>query len=87
MTTRLIDEFRERGVRHRLVHPTSEREVELTAREFQVLDRLRRHDGTSEIAARLGISEVTVRRHAASVLQKLGLPNRRSAIEMFELSE
>jgi DNA-binding NarL/FixJ family response regulator len=84
MTARLILEFRERGTRHRLVLPTTDREVELTAREFQVLDRLRKRERTGQIAARLGISEVTVRRHAASVLQKLGLPNRRSAIEMFE---
>lgn len=87
MTARLVLEFRERGSRHRVVLPTSEREVELTAREFQVLDRLRRHERTAEIAARLGISEVTVRRHAASVLRKLGSPNRRSAIEMFERYE
>jgi DNA-binding NarL/FixJ family response regulator len=84
LTARLIHELRERGTRHRLVVPTSEREVELTAREFQVLDRLRRRERTAEIAARLGISEVTVRRHAASMLQKLGLPNRRSAVEVFE---
>jgi DNA-binding NarL/FixJ family response regulator len=84
MTSRLIAEFRERGARRRLVLPRSEREVELTAREFQVLDRLRRRERTSEIAARLGISEVTVRRHTASMVQKLGLPNRRSAIELFE---
>ena len=87
MTSRLILEIRERGTRHRLIIPTTEREVELTAREFQVLDRLRKRERTAQIAARLGVSEVTVRRHAASVLQKLGLPNRRSAIEMFERSE
>jgi two-component system, NarL family, response regulator DevR len=87
MTSRLILEIRERGTRHRLIVPSTEREVELTAREFQVLDRLRRRERTAQIAARLGVSEVTVRRHAASVLQKLGLPNRRSAIEMFERSE
>lgn len=84
MTARLMVEFRGRGTKRRVVLPTSNREVELTARESEVLDRLRRRERTAEIAARLGISEVTVRRHAASVLQKLGMPNRRSAIEMFE---
>jgi DNA-binding NarL/FixJ family response regulator len=87
MTARLIVEFRERGTRRRVVLPMSNREVELTARESEVLDRLRRRERTAEIAARLGISEVTVRRHAASVLQKLGMPNRRSAIELFEREE
>ncbi|HYB27695.1 MAG TPA: response regulator transcription factor [Solirubrobacteraceae bacterium] len=87
MTARLILEFRERGTRRRLVLPKSGREVELTAREAEVLDRLRRREPTAEIATRLGISEVTVRRHTASVLQKLGTPNRRSAIEMLEAEE
>ncbi|MGO9908143.1 MAG: response regulator [Solirubrobacteraceae bacterium] len=87
MTARLILEFRERGTRRRLVLPKSNREVELTAREAEVLDRLRRREPTAKIAARLGISEVTVRRHAASVLRKLGTPNRRSAIEMLECEE
>jgi DNA-binding NarL/FixJ family response regulator len=84
MTRRLILEFRERGMRRRvLVHPDSAG-VELTAREFEVFQRLRRHEGTAQIAKRLGISQVTVRRHVASVLRKLGAPNRRSAIEMLE---
>ena len=84
MTARLIAEFRERGSRRRLVLPDGDSEVELTAREFEVLDRLRKRDRTGEIAARLGISEVTVRRHVASMLKKLGVPNRRSAIDLLE---
>lgn len=87
MVARLILAFRERGTRRRVVVPTSNREIELTAREAEVLDRLRRRERTAEIAVRLGISEVTVRRHASSVLQKLGMPNRRSVIEMFERDE
>jgi DNA-binding NarL/FixJ family response regulator len=84
LTARLIAEFRERGTRRRLVLPSARGEVELTAREFEVLERLRRGDRTAEIAARLGISEVTIRRHVASVLRKLGMPNRRSAVELLE---
>jgi DNA-binding NarL/FixJ family response regulator len=84
MTARLILEFRERGMRRRvLVHP-DQAEIELTAREFEVFQRLRQHEGTAQIASRLGISQVTVRRHVASVLHKLGAPNRRRAIEMLE---
>ena len=84
MTARLILEFRERGMRRRvLVHP-DQAEVELTAREFEVFQRLRRHEGTAQIATRLGISQVTVRRHVASVVQKLGAPNRRRAMEMLD---
>jgi len=84
MTARLIVEFRERGMSRRvLVHP-DRAEVELTAREYEVFQRLRRHEGTAQIASRLGISQVTVRRHVASALRKLGAPNRRRAIEMLE---
>jgi DNA-binding NarL/FixJ family response regulator len=84
MTARLILEFRERGMRRRVVVHPDEAEVELTAREFEVFQRLRQHEGTAQIASRLGISQVTVRRHVASVLRKLGAPNRRRAIEMLE---
>jgi two-component system, NarL family, nitrate/nitrite response regulator NarL len=87
MTARLILEFRERGMRRRLHLPAGRGDAELTAREFEILGRLRRHQRTSEIAARLGISEVTVRRHVSSVLRKLGTPNRRGAIEILEQSE
>jgi DNA-binding NarL/FixJ family response regulator len=84
MTARLILEFRERGTRRRIVLPGSRTEVQVTAREFEVIERLRKRERTAEIASGLGISEVTVRRHVASVLRKLGMPNRRSVIEMFE---
>ena len=87
LTARLITEFRQRGTRRRLMLPSGGGEVELTAREYEVIERLRRGDRTSEIAVRLGISEVTIRRHVASVLRKLGMPNRRSAIELLEQSE
>lgn len=87
MTARLILEFRERGTRRRVVIPATDVEVELTAREFEVLERLRKHESTAEIAARLDISEVTVRRHIATVLRKLGMPNRRAAIEMLEQAD
>jgi DNA-binding NarL/FixJ family response regulator len=84
MTARLILEFRERGMSRRVMIRPNQAEVELTAREFEVFQRLRQHEGTAQIASRLGISQVTVRRHVASVLHKLGAPNRRSAIEMLE---
>jgi DNA-binding NarL/FixJ family response regulator len=87
MTGRLVLEFRERGTRRRVVLGSEEAEVELTAREFEVLQRLRRHEGTAEIASHLGISQVTVRRHVASVLRKLGVPNRGRAIELIERAE
>jgi DNA-binding NarL/FixJ family response regulator len=87
LTARLISEFRERGAKRRVVLTPARAEVELTAREFEVLERLRKGDGTATIAAHLGISQVTVRRHVASVLRKLGVPDRRRAIEMLAEAE
>ncbi len=87
MTARLIQEFRERGTRHRVNLPAGAGEAELTAREFEVLTRLRRRERTADIAGHLGISEVTVRRHVSSVLRKLGMPNRRAALEILEQAE
>lgn len=87
MTARLILEFRERGTRRRLHVPGIGADIELTAREFEVLERLRRRERTAEIAAELSISEVTVRRHVSSILHKLGTPNRKSALQLLERAE
>lgn len=48
----------------------------LTSRESQVLGMLRRGHGTSEIAERLAIAPVTVRRHISELVRKLGVENR-----------
>ena len=49
---------------------------ELTVRESQVLGMLRRGHKTTEIADRLAIAPVTVRRHISEVVRKLGVENR-----------
>jgi DNA-binding NarL/FixJ family response regulator len=48
----------------------------LTARESQVLGMLRRGHKTSEIADRLAIAPVTVRRHVSELVRKMGVENR-----------
>ena len=53
----------------------------LSAREVEVLLLLDEHLGTDEIAARLYISEHTVRSHVKSLLRKLGVSSRRDALE------
>jgi DNA-binding NarL/FixJ family response regulator len=53
----------------------------LSAREVEVLLLLDEHLGTDEIAARLYISEHTVRSHVKSLLRKLGVSSRRQALE------
>jgi DNA-binding CsgD family transcriptional regulator len=59
----------------------------LSRRESDVLDLLRRGLTTAEIADRLDISPVTVRRHVGLLLRKLGVPDRAAALKLVERSE
>jgi DNA-binding NarL/FixJ family response regulator len=72
-----------RGNRRRIVLPTGA--VSLTAREWDVGELLRDGVTTDEIAARLGLSPVTVRRHVGLLIKKLGVPSRSAAIETLRL--
>jgi two-component system NarL family response regulator len=58
--------------------------VELTTREWEVLDLMCDGLTTREIAKRLLISEITVRRHISAVLKKLRVPSRRDAVKLLE---
>jgi two-component system nitrate/nitrite response regulator NarL len=82
LVVHLINQVR-RGSRRRLVLPTGT--VSLTAREWDVGELLRAGLPTEEIAARLGLSPVTVRRHVALLLKKIGAPNRAAAVEALKL--
>jgi DNA-binding NarL/FixJ family response regulator len=75
----LVDEIRRGSVR-RLSLPGGA--VTLTPREWEVGELLRDGHSTVEIAERLGVSPVTVRRHVGLLLQKLGAKNRQSAVEL-----
>jgi DNA-binding NarL/FixJ family response regulator len=83
LVARLIEEFRTRGKRRRLPL-MRQRGVELTEREWEVLEFL--HDGlsTAEIADRLSISPVTVRRHVSEILKKLRVTSREEAVKLME---
>ena len=87
MTARLIREYRDRGRRPVPKLLVMGRTIELTVREFEVLERLRKHERTAEIAGQLGISEITVRRHISAALHKLGVSSRRGAIDLLERAE
>jgi DNA-binding NarL/FixJ family response regulator len=52
----------------------------LTAREVQVLELMAEGLSNKAIAARLGISDQTVKFHAASISGKLGASNRTDAV-------
>jgi two-component system, NarL family, nitrate/nitrite response regulator NarL len=79
LTARLIDEFRARARGPSLKRPS---ERDLTSREWEVLDCLREELSTRKIARRLYISETTVRRHVGSILRKLAVPDRQTAVEI-----
>ncbi len=75
---RLLDRVREGG---RMGGVPDEVAQKLSAREVEVLLLLDEHLGTDDIAARLFISEHTVRSHVKSLLRKLGVSSRRDALE------
>jgi LuxR family maltose regulon positive regulatory protein len=52
----------------------------LSDREWAVLELLADGAPTAEIARRLRISAVTVRRHVSSICTKLGVPDRAGAV-------
>jgi len=79
----LIEEYRARPSRRQL-HALHPRGADLTSREWEVLELMRAQLSTREIAARLFISEVTVRRHVSSVLKKLEVRTRAEALTLLQ---
>jgi DNA-binding NarL/FixJ family response regulator len=83
LVVRLIEEFRQRERSKRLPLP-GRRGVDLTRREWDVLELMRQELTTAEMAERLYISEVTVRTHISSILRKLRLPSRAAVRRLLE---
>lgn len=85
LVTRLVDEFRTRGAKRKL--PIVGRKgVELTSKEWEVLDLMREGLSTADIGGRLFISAGTVRSHVSSILKKLRVSDRKAAIKLLEES-
>lgn len=79
---RLLDEFR--GQTGRRLTIAGGRGPQLTAREWEVLELMREGLATREIAGRLFVSDVTIRRHVSALLRKLGAPDRAAALRLVE---
>lgn len=60
--------------------------VELSARQWEVLDLMEEGLSTTEVAERLAISPVTVRRHRATIMRRLGVETGAAAIEILRSS-
>jgi DNA-binding NarL/FixJ family response regulator len=82
----VIEAFRTRERGRRLQLP-GRVAVELTQRESEVLELLRQNLSTGDIADRLDISPVTVRRHIGSALGKLHVRDRAEAMRLLERAE
>ena len=52
----------------------------LSAREVEVIDRIAQGLDNAQIAARLGLSEKTVKNHITRIFAKIGVENRSQAI-------
>jgi DNA-binding NarL/FixJ family response regulator len=77
----LMNRLRAGGAKQHLVVPDG-RSVDLTSREWEVLECMRAGLSTHEIAGKLLIADVTVRRHVGAVLKKLQVKSRREALEL-----
>jgi two-component system, NarL family, nitrate/nitrite response regulator NarL len=80
---RVVEEFRS-AERRPSLPLVRRRGARLTSREWEVLELLRERRTTAEIAHRLGLSAVTVRRHISSILAKLRVPDRREMARLLE---
>ena len=77
---RLIDELRGRGERYTL--SVDGRSVTLTGREWEVVELFRLGYTTREIAERLGISQITARRHLGAIESKVGARTRAELLDI-----
>lgn len=83
LVTRLVQEFRTRARSKRLLAGVGQGD-RLTDREWDVLELLREGQTTADIAARLAIAPVTVRRHVSEILRKLRVADRAAAVRLLE---
>jgi DNA-binding NarL/FixJ family response regulator len=76
----LVQEIRRRGGQRLTL--SDGRAVQLTPREWNVLELLCDDLGTAEIAQRLFVEPVTVRRHVSAIVEKLGVSSREEAVQI-----
>ena len=80
LVARMVEELRGR----RRSPVLEERGIQLTTREWDILELLTEGSSTDEMAYALSISPVTVRRHVSRLLRKLQAPDRAAAVRMVQ---
>ena len=80
LVSRVLEEFQGRSKRKLFIE--RQRPTQLTSREWAVMELLREGLSTEEVAGRLFVAPGTVRVHVSSVLKKLRVPDRASAIRV-----
>jgi DNA-binding NarL/FixJ family response regulator len=83
LVARLLEGFRRREPRWRQPVGVAPGRARLTSREWEVLELLVEGCSTAQIAERLVLSSSAVRVHVASIVRKLGVPDRAAAVELF----
>lgn len=81
VAARLVDEFRRRPPRPDYASRARPGTL-LTNRESEVLELLCQGEDTGEIAERLFLSPVTVRRHISTIMGKLGVSSRDELVQL-----
>jgi DNA-binding NarL/FixJ family response regulator len=72
-----------RRARERHLRTASGASVQLTEREWAILELLDQGKTTTMIAEALFVAPVTIRTHIASLIRKLGVEDRQDALAMF----
>jgi DNA-binding NarL/FixJ family response regulator len=83
LMARVLERFRRREPRWRQTVGAGRTQWQLTSREWEVLELLADGHSTAEIAERLVLSSSAVRVHVASIVRKLGVPDRAAAVQLF----
>ena len=86
LSAALIEELRQRPAARRVSGQLRE-QASLSAREWEILELLAEGAGTAQMAERLFLSQVTVRRHISSILGKLNVSGRQEAIALLRGDE
>ena len=84
LVARLVHEVRDYPSARRRIFVTGRPPIEVTSREWETVDLLRRGLSTRTIADELRISQVTVRRHLSAAYAKLGVKTRAEALTLLE---